>query len=67
MKLLEKGKPPTLEIICPYCRSRLLLEKGDIRFYKDFSGASSPYVDCCNPDCHKSIDVEGYEGISKLY
>ena len=31
------------------------------------AGTCSAYVDCCNPDCRKSIDVEGYEGISKLY
>ena len=66
MKVLEV-KNPTVEITCPHCGSRLLLEKGDIHFSKDITGTSVPYVTCGNRDCNKSIDVEGVSGIHKLY
>lgn len=64
MKILER-KEPTVEGICPHCGSTLLLEKGDIKWYKDISQTTCPYVTCAA--CGKDIDVEGWRGISKLY
>lgn len=64
MKILEKNEP-TVKGRCPYCESLLELEKGDIRWYRDISGTSSPYVICAA--CGKDFDVEGWTGISKLY
>ena len=63
MKVLEAHVP---EVIgnCPNCNSKLQIEKGDVHWYKDISGVSSPYVTC--PICRKSIDVEGWKNIRKI-
>ena len=63
MKILERHEI-SVTGICPNCKSKLELEKGDIKWYTDMSGYKSPYVTCAA--CGKSFDVEGWEGISKL-
>mgnify|MGYP002522198035 CR=1 FL=1 len=64
MKILER-KELSVVGICPHCGSKLELEKGDIKWYKDMSGDRSPYVTCAA--CGKDFDVEGWKNISKLY
>ena len=64
MKILER-KEPTVIGVCPCCGSKLEIEKGDIKWYRDMGGDSSPYITC--PVCGKTPDVEGWKGISKLY
>ena len=64
MKILEK-RDPNVVCYCPHCSSKLLLEKSDIHWYTDISGTRSPYVTCFN--CEKDFDVEGLNGIHKLY
>ena len=64
MKVLEIGNP-TVICKCPTCNSKLELEKGDLKWCKDNTGTSVPYVTC--PICSHSIDCEGMKGIYKLY
>ena len=64
MKILKR-KEPTVKRYCPHCGSLLELEKGDIRWYRDISGTSSPYVKCAA--CGKDFDVNGWPGITKIY
>ena len=64
MKILKR-KELSIVGICPHCGSKLELEKGDIRWYKDIGGDNSPYVTCAA--CGKTFDVEGWKNISKLY
>ena len=64
MKILER-KQLSVVGICPHCGSKLELEKGDIQWYKDIGGDTSPYVTCAA--CGKTFDVEGWKNISKLY
>ena len=64
MKVLEKhnlgvkGK-------CPHCKSKILIEKGDIHWYTEIDGGRAPYVKCVA--CGNTFDVEGWNGIYKLY
>lgn len=64
MKVLEK-REFTIKAICPHCGSFIEVEKGDVYWCKDIDGGSSPYVKC--GACGKSIDVEDWDGIYKLY
>lgn len=63
MKVLKKGKL-SVEWTCPHCGSVLLVEKGDVHWYKDYGGGSDPYITCC--ECGKSTDVSYDEKIQKL-
>lgn len=63
MKILERKELSVIGI-CPHCGSRLKLEKGDIKWYKDMGGDNSPYVTCAA--CGKDFDVEGWKNINKL-
>lgn len=64
MKILERKKLSVVGV-CPHCGSKLELEKGDIKWYKEIDGGSSPYVICAA--CGKSFDVEGWKNIRKIY
>ena len=60
MKILER-KELSVVGICPYCGSKLELEKGDIWWHKDIDGGKSPCV-----TCGKGFDVEGWSNINKI-
>ena len=65
MKILERKEISSVICICPFCGSKLELEKGDIWWHKDIDGGTSPCVKCAV--CGKGFDVEGWKGINKLY
>ena len=63
MRVIQKGHSE-VKVTCPFCGSLLGVEKKDIKFYRDISGVSVPYVKC--PVCEKYIDLEGNNEISKI-
>lgn len=63
MRVIQRGCPE-VKVTCPHCGSLLGVEKTDIKFFRDTSGVSVPYVDC--PVCEKYIDLEGNKEISKI-
>jgi hypothetical protein len=65
MTVIKKREAPGVRGTCPDCGSLIEVEEGDITWYKDIDGGSSPYVRC--GACHKQFDVEGWKGIYRLY
>ena len=63
MRVIQRGNPEA-KVTCPFCGSLLGVEKKDVKFARDISGVSVPYVKC--PVCEKGIDLEGNEEISKI-
>ena len=63
MKVLERHEI-TVKVTCPYCKSKLELEKGDVWMSTDIDYGSSPYVTCAV--CKHSFDVEGVKNISYI-
>lgn len=65
MKVLENNLP-TADVICPYCRSRLQLEKGDVKqYYGGEAGFYIEYYTKC-PVCKKYIELSGTPGIQNM-
>ena len=57
MKVLENNSPH-VDVVCPYCKSKLRLEKGDVKYYVGNTGFYGEYYTKC-PVCEKFIELSG--------
>ena len=65
MKVLENNLT-TVEVVCPYCKSKLQLEKGDVKqYYGGEVGFYIGYYTKC-PVCKKYMELNGTPGVKSM-
>ena len=65
MKVLENNLT-TVEVVCPYCKSKLQLGKGDVKqYYGDKIGLYIEYYTKC-PVCEKYMELNGTPGVKNM-